>query len=68
MSKKTKDNRIKEEEKIEIKTDKSKEKVILTATKNTYLADGTFVKRDEKVEVTREYAERLKLDRVKDFK
>jgi len=56
------------EEKIEIKTDKKAEKVILTATKNTFLADGTFVKQGDKVELSREYAERLKKERANNFK
>lgn len=36
------------------------EMAIVTAKQNTFLADGTFVKAGEKVEVAREYAERLK--------
>lgn len=56
------------EEKIEIKTDKKQEKVVLTATKNTFLADGTFVKQGDKVEVSREYADRVKKEKANNFK
>jgi len=56
------------EEKIEIKTDKKQEKVVLTATKNTFLADGTFVKQGDKVEVSREYADRVNKEKANNFK
>lgn len=42
--------------------------VTLTATRNTKLADGTFVKKGEKVEVTTEYAGRVKRENNKNFK
>ena len=42
-------------------------KVILTAVENTQLADGTFIAQGEKVEVTAEYAERVKRENNKSF-
>ena len=45
-----------------------KDTVILTATKNTTLADGKFVKQGEQVEVSVEYAERVKKEKASNFK
>ena len=45
-----------------------KDTVIITATKNTTLADGTFVKQGEQVEVSKEYAERVKKEKANNFK
>lgn len=58
-----------EERRIEIQKNQSaEEKVILTAVENTQLADGTFIAQGEKVEVTKEYAERVKRENNKSFK
>lgn len=46
----------------------AEELVTLTAVENTQLADGTFIAKGEKVEVTREYAERVKRENNKSFK
>jgi len=48
------------------KVDKQ-ETVIITAVKNTTLADGTFVAKGEKVEVPKEYAQRLEQENSKEF-
>lgn len=42
--------------------------VILTATRNTTTADGTFVKEGEQIAVTEEYAERVRAEGNKNFK
>lgn len=42
--------------------------VTITATKNTMLADGTFVAKGQQVEVTAEYADRLERERDNSFK
>lgn len=58
-------------EEIEIKEEKKEikdDKVELTALKNTYLADGTFVRKGDKVKVTKEYAERVKKEKANNFK
>jgi hypothetical protein len=47
--------------------EQAQEKVTLTATENTTLADGTFVAKGEKVEVTKEYADRIELEKNKSF-
>jgi len=59
----------KTEEKKETKKETNKKKkVTLTATRNTNLANGKFVKKGEQVEVTAEYAERVKKEKNKSFK
>ena len=49
------------------RSEAKEEKVIITAVENTSLADGTFVAKGEKVEVTAEYAERIKSEQNKSF-
>ena len=46
---------------------RSVKKWYVTAKQNARLADGTFVGEGEKVEVTKEYAERLKAEKNKTF-
>jgi len=50
------------------KKEESKNTVILTAKENTFLADGKFIAKDTKVEVSAEYAKRLKQEQSKNFK
>ena len=57
-----------EERRLAIQRSDAEEKVTLTAVENTQLADGTFIAEGEKVEVTREYAERVKRENNKSFK
>ena len=57
-----------EEQTKKHKETKAEDKVILTAVENTTLADGTFIAKGEKVEVTAEYAERVKAEKNKSFK
>lgn len=64
MSKNKKKNEPEIKKEIEIK----KGKIELTALKNAYLADGTFVSKGDKVEVSEEYAERLKKEKSNNFK
>lgn len=47
---------------------KDKDEVILTATENTFLADGRFIAKGEKVAVPKEYAERVKKENNKSLK
>lgn len=42
--------------------------VTMEAVQNTTMADGTFVFKGQKVEVTAEYAERVKRENNKSFK
>jgi hypothetical protein len=60
----------KEEKKEEVKKEEVKKssKVTLTATRNTQLANGKFVKEGDSVEVTAEYAKRVKAEGNKNFK
>lgn len=51
----------------EAQTEAKEETVILTATENTTLADGTFVAKGEKVEVSTEYADRVKKENNRSF-
>lgn len=51
----------------EAQTEAQEETVILTATENTTLADGTFVAKGEKVEVPKEYADRVKKENNRSF-
>lgn len=45
-----------------------KDTVTLTAVENTTLADGTFVPKGAKVDVSAEYAERVKAEKNRFFK
>ena len=65
MNKKKKTEEVKNTS--EIKKEKKIETCIIIAQYNTQLADGTFVPKGKEVEVTAEYAERLKKEKVKDF-
>ncbi len=66
-------NKFKRPDKEIIKEEKQEEKkenkeVELTATKNTFLADGTFVGKGDKIKVSKEYAERIKKEKFNNFK
>jgi hypothetical protein len=50
------------------KETKKSNKVEIKAINNTTLANGKFVKKGDKVEVSREYAERIKQENNKHFK
>lgn len=48
-------------------SDAKEKKEILTATKNAFLPDGTFIAKGEKVEVSAEYAEAVRKANDKSF-
>lgn len=54
-------------EKTETKRSTKAKMVTLVATRNTQLADGTFVAEGDEVEVTQEYADALKAERDTSF-
>lgn len=64
---------MKEQKKVEIVEAKKqneikKDKVTLIAVENTFLADGTFIAKGEKVEVSKEYADRVERENNKSLK
>jgi hypothetical protein len=57
-----------EQRRIAIQQSEAQEEtVVMTAVENTTMADGTFVFKGQKVEVPREYAERVKREQNKSF-